>query len=156
MITYKGNQSSNGDFILQALTGETILDRSATVQNVRTRFTIAQINAGATLLSAIAGHKYRITDMKMIAVGGAATAATTVDILGTQSTSSVKLLAVAVAALTQSAVVRAGATNASVLADGASFVACDTNTAVTVAKTGSSVATATHIDVIVDYVIEKA
>jgi hypothetical protein len=156
MITYKGNQDSVGDLVLQALTGETIYARSAAVQNVRQRFTIAQVNAGATLLPAIAGHKYRVSDMKMIAVGGAAATATTVDILGTQSTSSVKLLAVAVAALTQSTVVRAGATNATVLANGASFVACDTNTAITVGKTDSNVATATHIDVIVDYVIEKS
>lgn len=125
-------------------------------QVLRSRVTTANVNAGATLLPAVPGFKYRIQDMTMIAIGGAAATATTIDILGTQSASSVKLLAVAVAALTQSAVVRAGAANATVLADGASFVACDANTAITIAKTGSSLATATHIDVLITYVLEAA
>ena len=125
------------------------------VKNRRIRFTIAEVNAGATILPAITGYKYRVVDAKMISIGGAAATATTVDILGTQSTS-VKLVAAAVAGLTQSAVGRAGATNFSVLADGASFVANDAATAITISKTGSNVATATHIDVILDYVVEPA
>ena len=126
------------------------------VHNVRTRFTIAQVNAGATLLAAISGYKYRMVSCKAISVGGAAGAVTTVDVLGTQSTSSVKLVAYAQASLTQSAVLTAGDSGAAVLADGASFVANDANTAITVGKTGSSVTTATHIDVIFDYTIEAA
>lgn len=120
-------------------------------QSLRVRATAAQVNAGLTLLPARAGIQYQMQDMVMIAIGGNAATATTVDVLGTQSTSSVKLLAVAVAALTQSSVVRAGAANASVLADGASFVANDANTAITLGKTGSSLATATHIDVLLTY-----
>lgn len=123
---------------------------------VRIRTTTANVNAGATLLPALPGYKYRIHDIAMIAIGGAATAATTVDVLGTQSSSSVKLLAGAVANLTQSAVLRAGATGGAVLADGASFVACDANTAITIGKTGSSLATATNIDVLLTYSIEAA
>ena len=123
---------------------------------VRTRFTVAQINAGATLLPAIAGYKYQLLDASMIAVGGAVTATTTVDILATQAAGSVKLLAVAVAALTQSALVRAGAANATILADGASFAVNDVNTAVTVGKTGASAATATHVDVQARYLLVKA
>jgi hypothetical protein len=65
----------------------------------------------------------------------------------------VKLLAAAVAGLTQSTVLRAGATNAAVLADGASFVANDTNTAISINKTGSNMATATHVDVLLTYEI---
>jgi hypothetical protein len=121
---------------------------------IRKRFTIAEVNAGATILPALVGHKYRMHDAIMISVGGAAATATTVDILGTVTTSR-KLLAVAVAALTQSAVVRAGAANATVLADGASFTANDENTAITIGKTGSDVATATHIDVELTYTIEE-
>lgn len=125
------------------------------VRQLRSRVTIANVNAGATLLPALAGRKYRLTDAALISVGGAAGAVTTVDILGTQSTSSVKLLAGAQANLTQSALVRAGGTGGTILADGASFVACDTNTAITIGKTGSSVTTATHIDVLLSYVIES-
>lgn len=124
------------------------------VMQIRKRFTVAQINAGATLLPAISGRQYRMIDASMIAVGGAAATATSVDILATQSASSVKLLASAVAGLTQNTLLRAGATNAAIMAAGASFVANDANTAVTVGKTDSDVATATHVDVSFTYAID--
>lgn len=126
------------------------------VFQVRTRFTIAEINAGATLLPALPRHKYRILDMALIAIGGAVTGATDVRILGTQGAASVALLIAAVAALTQDALLRAGAANATVLAAGASFVANDANTAITVGKTGGAGATATHVDVLVSYVVDNA
>jgi predicted RecA/RadA family phage recombinase len=126
------------------------------VHHVRTRFTIAQINAGANLLPAVPGAKYRLVDAALIAVGGAVGAATTVDILATQGASSVKLLAAAVAGLTQNTLLRAGATNAAILAAGASFVANDANTAISVAKTGDPATTATHVDVLASYVLEPA
>ena len=122
---------------------------------LRTRVTLAQVNAGATLLAAIPGKKYRIHDMALISVGGAAAAATTIDILGTQAASSVKLLAVAVAALTQNALVRAGAANATILAAGASFVDNDANTAITIGKTGDAATTATHFDVLLTYSVNE-
>lgn len=127
------------------------------VRNIRAHVTIAEINAGKTLLAAPgAGYKYRMVDCLAIAIGGAAGTVTTVDILGTQSTSSVKLVALAQANLTQSTVLRAGGTGAAVLADGASFAACDENKAITIGKTGDPIDTATHVDVILSYVIEKA
>src|SRR6185503_7129416 len=87
-------------------------DDQADLQTIRTRFTVAQINAGATLLPAVPGFAYRIVDMTLIAIGGAVSGATDVRILGTRAAGSVALLAAAVAALTQSAVLRAGAANA--------------------------------------------
>lgn len=122
----------------------------------RERVAIADVNAGYTLLPAVQGYKYRVSDMVMIAVGGAAGATTTVDILATLAAASRKLLAVAIAALTQSAVVRAGAANASVLADGASFTENDINTAITINKTGAALTTATAIDVIIIYELIQA
>lgn len=122
-------------------------------QNIRTRFTIAQVNAGATLLPAISGYRYRMIACKAIAVGGAAGAVTTVDILGT-STTSRKLVAYAQASLTQSTVLFDGGSGGAVLADGASYTANDANTAITISKTGSDVTTATHIDIVFSYVIE--
>lgn len=127
-----------------------------TLRTVRARFTIAEINAGATLLPAVAGYKARMVTCQAIAVGGAAAAVTTVDVLATLSGASRKLVAFAQASLAQSAVLTAGGSGAAVLADGASYTANDANTAVTVGKTGSSVTTATHIDVILDYVFEVA
>jgi hypothetical protein len=124
------------------------------VRNQRFRATIAQVNAGLTLLPKIAGKKYRLVACNAIAIGGAAGAVTTVDILGTQATSSVKLVAFAQASLTQSTVLKDGGSGAAVLADGASYAPCDTNTAITIGKTGSAVDTATHIDVSLSYTIE--
>ncbi len=123
------------------------------VYNKRQRFTIAQVNAGATLVAAVSGKSIRMVGCKAIAVGGAAGAVTTVDILGT-STTSRKLVAFAQASLTQSAVLADGGTGGTVLADGASYTANDAGTAVTIGKTGSNVTTATHIDVIFVYVLE--
>ena len=139
--------------------GDTYVDvmmnvKSLSTRILRVRATTAQVNAGLTLLPAIPGRKYRLHDVSLIAIGGAAATATSVDILATQSTSSVKLLAAAVAGLTQSTVLRAGAANAAVLADGASFVANDVNTAITIGKTGSALATATNIDVLLTYSVE--
>ena len=119
------------------------------------RFTIAEINAGATLLPAIPGYKYRVVDMAMIAVGGNAGTTTTVDILATQAAASVKLMAAAIAQLTRSALLRAGATGGTILADGASFDTNDANTAITVGKTGGALDTATHVDFFVNYVLER-
>lgn len=122
----------------------------------RGRFTTAQVNAGATVLAAVPGYKYRVHDAAMIAIGGAAATATTIDLLATQSTSSVKLVANAVAGLTQNTLLRAGATNSAILAGGVSFVENDTNTAITIGKTGSDLATATHIDVLLTYELVAA
>ena len=121
---------------------------------IRRRFTVAEINAGASFLLAYPGFKIRITDMAMIAIGGAAGTTTTVDILATQGAAVVKLLAVAIAALTQNTLVRAGAANAVILAGGVSFVANDIGTGITVGKTGGVLDTATHIDICVTFVLE--
>jgi hypothetical protein len=125
--------------------------------SLRTRFTIAQVNAGATILAAIPGFKYRLVDASIIAVGGAAAAHTSIDILGTLSASSRKLVAFLVAGTTQSTMLRAGAaTNGVILADGASFTANDANTAITIGKTGSDVTTATHVDIELKFQIDEA
>lgn len=126
--------------------------------NKRVRATTAEVNAGLELLPALSGYKYRLVDVTMIAIGGNAATATSVDIITTQAASAVRPIVAAVAALTRSAVVKPNSANVTVLADGASFVANDANTAVSVAKQsgGSNLATATHIDVILSYVIEAA
>lgn len=128
---------------------------NTSTHTIRKRFTIAEVNAGATLLAAIAGFKYRMIDVIGIAIGGAVGTLTTVDVLGTQ-TSGVKLAAFAQASLTQSTVLRPGVSGTTVLADGASFVANDVNTAVTIGKTGGTGDTATHVDIILTYAVEAA
>jgi hypothetical protein len=127
------------------------------VLNKRSRVAVSDVNAGASLLPALSGYKYRLLPTSsIISVGGAAGAVTTVDVLGTQATSGVKLLAFAQANLTQSTVLKPGITGCAVLADGASFVANDANTAITIGKTGSTITTSTYFDVNLSYVIEAA
>jgi hypothetical protein len=124
------------------------------VMTVRRRCTAAEVNAGVTLLPAPVGRRYRMVDASMIAIGGNAATATSVNLTATQSASSVNLVANAVAGLTQNTLLRAGATNSAIIAGGLSFVANDANTAITVGKTGSDLATATHVDVSFSYVVE--
>ena len=123
-------------------------------QTVRTRVTLAQLNAGFTLLAALPGYAYRLIDATLTAVGGAATTGTSVNIIGTRAAAPVQLVAAAIAALTQSALVRAGAANAVILADGASFTALDANTAITVITVGAAMTVMTNIDVVLTYTVE--
>lgn len=125
------------------------------VINKRFRVAIADVNAGFTLLPAVAGRKYRLIEAMAIAIGGAVAAVTTVDILGTQAASSVKLVSFAQANLTRSTVLATGLAGATVLADGASFMQNDANTPITVGITGSAATTATHIDIALTYALES-
>jgi hypothetical protein len=120
-------------------------------RTLRQRVTLAQLNAGVTLLPAVPGFIYSLLDAKLVAVGGAAAVGTSVNIIGTRAAVPVQLLVVAIAALTQSAVVRAGAANAVVLADGASFTPLDVNTGITVITVGSAMTTLTNLDVVLEY-----
>lgn len=162
-VTKVKSNWEGGNLVFRNAAGAEILKLdavTATVQaagvasTIRTRVTTAQVNSGLTLLPAIPGKKYRLIDATLIAIGGNAATADSVNIVGTQSASSATLIAAAVAALTRSAVVKPNSSNVTVLADGASFAACDENTAITIGKTGSNLATATHVDVSLSYVVE--
>jgi hypothetical protein len=142
--------TADGDVI------EVLVDGNmGSVQNLRTRVTTANVNAGATLLPAIPGRSYRLVDLSLIAIGGNAATATGVLVRATQSASVVTLMDAKVAGLTQNTLLRIGtATNGLPLAGGLSFVANDANTAITIIKDGSDLATATHIDVLLSYVVD--
>lgn len=165
-VTNVSSSWSGGDLYFRDKSGNEILHLDGTNQkliapvgvvlNQRTRVTTAQVNAGHTLLAAMSGYKYRVVDFTLIAIGGNAATATSVDLLATQSASGVTLAAAAVAALTRSTAVKPNTSNVTLIADGASFVANDANTAITIGKTGSNLATATNVDVILSYVIEAA
>jgi len=128
---------------------------NSVVLSHRHRVTVAEINAGHEILPAVTALSYRVINCVAIAYGGAVGTTTTVDVLGTQSASSVKIAAFAQASLTQSTqlsmLVAAGVT---VLADGASWSEMDAATAITVGKTGGDADTATGVDIIITYVIE--
>lgn len=124
----------------------------------RHRVTLAEVKAGHTLLPAVPGYKYRLVDLTLTAIGGGAAAADTVDVAATQGGSPALLAVTAVAGLTQNTVVPIGEeTTSTILADGASFVANDVNTAITIADAGASALSGpTYIDAVVSYVLEKA
>lgn len=129
--------------------------------SLRTRVTLAQLNAGFTLLAAIPGFAYRMIDCMLIAIGGAATTGTSVNVIGTRAAAPVQLFVAAIAGLTQSTVTRAGspfatAGTASIvcLADGASFTALDVNTPITVITVGSAMTVMTNIDVCLTFAID--
>ncbi len=122
----------------------------------RTRVTLAQMNAGLTLLPAVPGVRWRLNDATVIAIGGNAAVGTSVNIIGTRAGSAVQLLVAAIAALTRSAIVRLGAANAVVLADGASQTQLDANTAVTCITVGTAMTTSTAFDILLNYVADPA
>ena len=120
----------------------------------RLRVLTTDVNTGKELLPAIPNFCYQMVSMAEISYGGAAATCTTVDIKGTQGASSVKLMAGGQAALTQSALVVAGVTSGgTILADGASFMVCDVNTAINVGATTNNLATSTGIDFLVEFVL---
>lgn len=133
-------------------------DRRAMVCAARVRTTVANVNAGATLLASVKGMAHRLVDFTLIAVGGAAGAATSVDIIGTRSGVTVRLAVVAIAALSQGTAVKPNSANVTLLADGASFTPLDENTPITIGKQsgGADLTTATHFDVILSTASEKA
>lgn len=133
-----------------------VLVEFGVTKQLRTRVSPTQLAAGLALLPALPGVRWRLVDAKQIAVGGAATTSTSCNLQGAVAGVATQLLATAVAALTQSAVVRAGATNAVVLADGASFVQQDANTAMTAKTVGGTLTVATFIDYFIEYVADPA
>ncbi len=130
------------------------LHQPAIERTLRIRVPVATVNAGGTILAAVAGYKYRVTDYTIVAIGGNASGATAVVLQAVQASSTVSLFSTTVAALTQSAVNKPHTANTTVLADGASFATNDVNTAITIGKTGGSLATSTNVDIILTYAIE--
>ena len=129
---------------------------AARVFQLRRRATIAEVNAGFNLLDPIPGYAYRIIDFTLIAIGGNAATATSVDINATRAAAAVILAVVAISALTRSTLVRPTTANVTLLADGASNTPVDAGTAISSKTVGSALATATHVDYIITYAIEKA
>lgn len=124
------------------------------VYTFRRRLTIAEVNAGAELCPALPNHQYQLARVLMIAVGGAVTSNTSIEITGTQGGSPVDLASFAQADLVEDAVL--GEADATFLAAGASFVENDEGTSLDIANTGSDITVATHIDVILQYTIKRA
>jgi hypothetical protein len=132
-------------------------------RTLRTRVTLAQLNAGFTLLPAVPGFIYSVIDLVLMAIGGAATTGTSVNVIGTRAAAPVQLFVAAIAGLTQSTLLRAGSPFATagtasivVLADGASFTPLDVNTPITVITVGAAMTVMTNLDVVLEYTLVPA
>lgn len=129
--------------------------------HLRTRVTLAEMNAGKTLLTAMPGVKYRLCDVKVIAIGGntAATAAATgLAIYGTRSGTSTALYTALLAALTENSVCQINTADTSVVAAGALWQPNDRATAITcraVSAGAYDLITATHFDILLDFCLEN-
>jgi len=123
---------------------------------VRTRFTAADlvVAPGSTLLPAFPNAAYRIVDVMAIANGGAAGGSTNFIISGTQGAAKKNLVTLLPANLTQSTLLRLGATGATALADGGSLSLMDPSTPIMIERTGGALTGATSIDVFVSYALE--
>lgn len=129
------------------------------IKSFRQRVAAASLTTAGVALSccpALPGVRWRLFDAALIAIGGNATTSTSINIAGTVSAAASELLVVAVAALTRSALVRAGAANAVILADGASFTQMDANTGLTLHSVGGTLTVSTFVDFFVDYVADPA
>jgi len=112
--------------------------------------TIAQINAGHSLVTCPTGRQLQLIDVKAISYGEACAGTTTVDII--EETSGDKLVTFAVGDLAQSAILSMEE-DGTVLADGASFTAQTVDKDIQVSKTGNDVTTATGVRFIIQYLI---
>lgn len=125
-------------------------------KKLRRRCSVADVTAGVNLLPPLPGVRWRMHDAVLIAIGGAAATTTSLNIQGLVAGVATQLLVVAIAALTQSTIVRAGAANAVVLADGASFTQQDANAAMVAKAVGAGLTGSTSIDYFLEYVADPA
>lgn len=148
-------QSGDGDNVLN-LNG-TVKRHGADVGAALTftqavRITLAELNAGYTLVSAVTGKSIKVVNYYLRIIGGAATAATDVRIQDNNGTPVVVVTA-AVAALTENAEVNGRETIANVTKGAGWMSALTASKALQIVKTGSAMTTLTHVDVIVEYQI---
>jgi len=157
-MTYAAKvHKTDADNIVVASGGKITIDTGgefeceSVVYSLTDSSSITEINAGKTLLAAVAGRTITVVGWSMTAVGGAAGAATAVTLSDTAG-SPVLIGAVAVAALTEGVVVLPSSTN---VTDGAAGIGLGLTAAkgITIEKTGSTLTTLTSITVTIQYTI---
>jgi len=146
--TFAGALTANGAADLNgAVTGPA---EGNVVFSTRHAATVAEINAGHTLVTVPAALAFRLVGIKAVAYGGACGAVTSVDV----KASAVILASYAQANLTQSNLLDLKTTGTTLLADGASFTSQPVGVDITVIKNGSDTTTCTGIIFDIDYVLE--
>ncbi len=115
------------------------------------QLTTAQVNAGKIVVPGAPGRVITIVDAWARAIGGAAASNTSVDITGSVSTTIAVVFGQA--GLTQNTILRAGAANATATNLGTALTQGD---GIKVANVGTAMATATHLDVCIHYMVGSA
>ncbi len=113
------------------------------------RATVAQVNAGLTIVDAEAGRTNRVVWFHLRAIGGAASAVTTVDLKDTAGTP-ITIATVAQTNLTENTLLIPTSTGVTLGAGWNADLTAEKGIQLT--KTGSAVGTATHIEYCVVYV----
>jgi hypothetical protein len=136
------------------------------IKTFRQRFTVAQLTtAGLAFTScpALPGVRWRMCDLIAVAIGGAVTTSTSINVSGILAGAASELAVIAAARLTRSLINRmgtpfatAGAESITALADGASFFPMDANQPLIAKSVGGTPTVATHVDFILDYVADPA
>jgi hypothetical protein len=150
-LTVAGAQTVSGSIDLTGTVSKDGTDLTSQLHFTKyDRVTIAEVNAGHELLPAIATRQYRITGVKIRAIGGAAGSVTSVDIQDDNGTP-VVVAAFAQANLTENTILLENSTGATM---GAGYMLGTTaGKAIDIIKNGADVDTATHFDVVLEYQI---
>jgi hypothetical protein len=123
--------------------------RLPTLRVIEGQLTTAEVNAGKTVVAPATGRQLAVVDAWVRAIGGAAGANTSVDIVDT--TTGTVAVSFARAGLAQNAVLRAGASNTT---------ATNLNTALgageglKVINVGTAMSTATALDYVISYTVD--
>ena len=116
---------------------------------------LAEIKAGKTLLAAVAGRTITVVDWSVTAIGGAATTSTAVTLSDTAG-SPVLIATIAVAALTEDAVVKPN--TATHVTDGAAGIGrgLTAEKGITAEHTGTAMTVLTSLQIVIQYTISDA
>ena len=141
---------------LNSLAGKTVnlLGVDPVVYSMQDSVSLAELNAGKTLITAVAGRTITILDWVVIPVGGAVAACTAVTMSDTAG-SPVLVATIPQADATEDAILRPWTTN---IVNGAAGIGAALTAAkgLTIEKTGSAATTVTSLTVRVSYTIADA
>ncbi len=122
------------------------------VQNVRKRFTCAEVNAGDVIISGVPGKKIRLIDLALATSGGAP-GVENIEIASKQGNSDVKLAVFVHGDLGDNDYAALFDGDTDLLDDGESLVANDVGEPIRVESDG--VTTVGHVDIIATYIVEE-
>jgi hypothetical protein len=125
--------------------------RHSSLRTIEGQLTTTEVNSGTVVVAGHTGRTLTVVDCWLRAIGGAAGANTSVDVV--DSVTGTVVCAFLRAALTQNTVVRAGGSNTTPTNLLASL---GSGEGIKVVNAGTAMTTATHIDYVISYVVDVA